>query len=239
MSPSYQTIPPANAPKDDPSSTLVPMMKKIGIVAMVGTALVVGYSYYGSSTNPARIDIATTTMTTTTAAANLVRGGVSNNGDAGQEDFSSTRTADTAADIEKNRRCYDGPCNKDIYRNERACRNRCTWQLNDWERDDYWDLPGNQGGRTENKAQTERNKNRIKKSADTIADIEKNGCYDGPCNQDIYCNERACKDRCPWNLHDWERVDYWDLAGNQGGRTENKAQTERNKNRIKNFKCAR
>ena len=86
MSPSYQTIPPANVPKDEPSSTLVPMMKKIAIVAMVGTALVVGYSYYGSSTNPARIDIATTTMTTTTAAANLVRGGVSNNGDAGQED---------------------------------------------------------------------------------------------------------------------------------------------------------
>ena len=55
MSPSYQTIPPANAMKEEPSSTPVPMMKKIGIAAMVGTALlVVGYSY-GSSTNPAMI----------------------------------------------------------------------------------------------------------------------------------------------------------------------------------------
>ena len=54
MSPSYQTIPPANAPKDEPSSTLVPMMKKVAVAAMVGTALVVGYSY-GSSTNPAMI----------------------------------------------------------------------------------------------------------------------------------------------------------------------------------------
>jgi len=59
MSPSYQTIPPANAPKDEPSSTPVPMMKQVVIAAMVGTAM---------------IDIATTTTTT----ANLVRGGVSN-----------------------------------------------------------------------------------------------------------------------------------------------------------------
>ena len=55
------------------------MMKKVVITAMVGTALVAGYSY-GSSTNPAMIDIATTTTTTT--AAYLVRGGVSNSGDA-------------------------------------------------------------------------------------------------------------------------------------------------------------
>ena len=78
MSPSYQTIiPPANAPKEERSSTPVPMMKKVGIAAMVGTALVAGYSY-GASTNPAVIDIATTT----TAAANLVHGSV-RNGDAG------------------------------------------------------------------------------------------------------------------------------------------------------------
>ena len=43
---------------------------------MIGMALlVVGYSY-GSNTHPARIDIATTTMTAT--ASNLVRGGVRN-----------------------------------------------------------------------------------------------------------------------------------------------------------------
>ena len=81
MSPSYQTIPPATS-KDEPSSTPVPMMKKVAVVAMVGTALVVGYSY-GASTNPARINIATTTT-----ATNLVRGGV-RNGDAGQEDWDS------------------------------------------------------------------------------------------------------------------------------------------------------
>ena len=87
MSPSYQTIiPPANAPKEERSSTPVPMMKKVGIAATVGTALVAGYSY-GASTNPAVIDIATTT----TAAANLVRRGV-RNGDAGQEDFVSCWT---------------------------------------------------------------------------------------------------------------------------------------------------
>ena len=62
MSPSYQTIPPANAPKDEQrSSTPVPMMQKVVIAAMmVGTALVAGYSY-GANTNPAMIDIATTT----------------------------------------------------------------------------------------------------------------------------------------------------------------------------------
>ena len=86
MSPSYQTIPPANAPKDEPS-------------AMVGTALVAGYSY-GANTNPAMIDIATTTTT-----ANLVRGGDSN----GDNSF---------AEIE-NEDCLFGPCNKN--RNEIAC----------------------------------------------------------------------------------------------------------------------
>ena len=83
MSPSYQTIPPANAPKDEPSSTLVPMMKKVAVAAMVGTALVVGYSY-GASTNPTVTDLATT------AAANLVRGG---------------------AEMKKED-CITGPCNK-------------------------------------------------------------------------------------------------------------------------------
>ena len=73
MSPSYQTIPAANAPKanapkDEHSSTPVPMMKKVVIAAMVGTALVAGYSY-SAGTNPSMIDIATTTTTT----ANLVR----------------------------------------------------------------------------------------------------------------------------------------------------------------------
>ena len=89
MVPSYQTVPlanvptKANVPKDERSSTPVTMMKKVAIAAMVGTALVVGYSY-GASTNPARINIATTTTT----AANLVHGGV-RNGDAGQEDWDS------------------------------------------------------------------------------------------------------------------------------------------------------
>ena len=65
MSPSYQTIiPPANAPKEERSSTPVPMMKKVGIAAMVGTALVAGYSYGSSTNNPAMIDIATTPKNT-------------------------------------------------------------------------------------------------------------------------------------------------------------------------------
>ena len=93
----YQTIPPANAPKDEPS-------------AMVGTALVAGYSY-GANTNPAMIDIATTTTT-----ANLVRGGDSN----GDNSF---------AEIE-NEDCLFGPCNKN--RNEKACMSGtftkgCNW----------------------------------------------------------------------------------------------------------------
>jgi len=92
MSPSYQTIPPANAPKDEQrSSTPVPMMQKVVIAAMmVGTALVAGYSY-GASTNPVMIDKATMTTTTMTTAANLVR-----RGDAGQEDFSSTSVGDNS-----------------------------------------------------------------------------------------------------------------------------------------------
>jgi len=131
MSPSYQTVPPAtnapkaNAPKEERSSTPVPMMKKVGIVAMVGTALVVGYSY-GASTNHAMI--ATTTMTTT-SAANLVRGGV-RNGDAGQEDFSSTSIGDnyvksvtnSFAEKEEEGDCIDNS-------NEKACREQkgCYW----------------------------------------------------------------------------------------------------------------
>ena len=115
MSPSYQTVPPANAPKEEPSSTPVPMMKKVAVVAMVGTALVVGYSY-GASTNPARIDIATTTMTTTATAANLVRGGVRN----GDNSFAEMEKED----------CITGPCNKN--RNEKACLSGtftkgCNW----------------------------------------------------------------------------------------------------------------
>ena len=76
MFPSYQTIPlanvptKANAPKDERASTPVLMKKKVAVaVMMVGMALlVVGYSYGSSTTNPARIDIATTTMTVTTTS---------------------------------------------------------------------------------------------------------------------------------------------------------------------------
>ena len=80
MVPSYQTVPlaivpKANAPKDERASTPVPRRKQVAVAAMmIGMALlVVGY-WYGSNTHPARIDIATTT----TMAANLVRGGVRN-----------------------------------------------------------------------------------------------------------------------------------------------------------------
>ena len=99
MFPSYQTVPLANAPKEERSSTPVPWMKKIAIAAMVGMALVVvGYSYGASTTHPAIIDI---TTTTTTTAANLVRGGSRKYGDA----------------------CYD------IGSNEEACTGRegCYW----------------------------------------------------------------------------------------------------------------
>eukprot|EP00751_Fragilariopsis_kerguelensis_P018116 CAMPEP_0170843686 /NCGR_PEP_ID=MMETSP0734-20130129/6407_1 /TAXON_ID=186038 /ORGANISM="Fragilariopsis kerguelensis, Strain L26-C5" /LENGTH=126 /DNA_ID=CAMNT_0011211905 /DNA_START=206 /DNA_END=583 /DNA_ORIENTATION=- len=50
MSPSYETVPLATPSKDEPSSTPVPMLKKIAVAAVVGAALVVGY---GSSTNQA------------------------------------------------------------------------------------------------------------------------------------------------------------------------------------------
>ena len=94
MSPSYQTIPPANAPKDERSSTPVPMMKKVVIAAMVGTALVAGYSY-GASTNPAMIKSVTNSF----------------------------------AKMEKED-CYNGPCNKNII--ESACLSGthtkgCNW----------------------------------------------------------------------------------------------------------------
>ena len=94
MVPSYQTIPPANAPKDERSSTPVPMMKKVVIAAMVGTALVAGYSY-GASTNPAMIKSVTNSF----------------------------------AKMEKED-CYNGPCNKN--KNEVACLSGtytkgCNW----------------------------------------------------------------------------------------------------------------
>jgi len=52
MPPSYQTVPLVTPPKDEPSSTSVPMMKKVAVAAMVGMALV-GGNAYGSSNNPA------------------------------------------------------------------------------------------------------------------------------------------------------------------------------------------
>ena len=61
MPPSYQTVPLAVPPKtlaippEEPAPTSVPTMKKLVVAAMVGTALVGGYSY-GSSTNPAMIN---------------------------------------------------------------------------------------------------------------------------------------------------------------------------------------
>ena len=61
MPPSYQTVPLAVPPKtlaippEEPAPTSVPTMKKLVAAAMVGTALVGGYSY-GSSTNPAMIN---------------------------------------------------------------------------------------------------------------------------------------------------------------------------------------
>ena len=99
MVPSYQTVPLANVP----TKANVPKEErsKVAVAALFGmTLLVVGYSYGASTTHPAMmIDIATTT----TAAANLVRGGISRNyGDA----------------------CYD------IGSNEGACKNSlsgCHW----------------------------------------------------------------------------------------------------------------
>ena len=49
-----QTVSLATPPKDEPSSTLVPMMIKVVAAAMVGTALVVGNAY-GFSHYPAWI----------------------------------------------------------------------------------------------------------------------------------------------------------------------------------------
>ena len=124
MVPSYQTVPlanvptKANVPKDERS--------KVAVAALFGMALlVVGYSYGASTTHPAKINIATTT----TAAANLVRGGV-RNGDAGQEDFSSTSIGDnyvksvtnSFAEKEEEGDCIDNS-------NEKACREQkgCYW----------------------------------------------------------------------------------------------------------------
>ena len=69
MFPSYQTVPlanvptKANVPKDERSSTPVMMMKKVAIVAMVGTALVAGYTY-GASTSSTTNDAAGVSFTT-------------------------------------------------------------------------------------------------------------------------------------------------------------------------------
>ena len=118
MSPSYQTIPPANAPKDEHSSTPVPRMMKVAVAAMVGTALVVvGYSY-GASINPAMFDIATTTMTKTATAAN------------------------SFAEMEKES-CRNGPCKYN--HNEKDCLSGnftkgCKWYPH--LRNDVWDTIG-------------------------------------------------------------------------------------------------
>ena len=53
MFPSYQTVPlatPPKAPKEEPSSTPVPMMKKVAVAAMVGTAFVLGFAASGGAT---------------------------------------------------------------------------------------------------------------------------------------------------------------------------------------------
>ena len=58
MSTSYQTIPSANAPTDEPSSTPVPRMKKVAVAAMMVSMafVVVGYLYGASNNNnPAMI----------------------------------------------------------------------------------------------------------------------------------------------------------------------------------------
>ena len=49
MFPSYQTVPLVNAPKEEPSSTPVPMMKKAAVAAMVGTAFVLGFAASGGA----------------------------------------------------------------------------------------------------------------------------------------------------------------------------------------------
>ena len=49
MFPSYQTVPLANAPKEEPSSIPVPRMKKVAVAAMVGTAFVLGFSASGGA----------------------------------------------------------------------------------------------------------------------------------------------------------------------------------------------
>lgn len=50
MSPSYQTVPLVTPPKVEPSSTSVPMMKKVAVAAMVGTAFLAG-SYVPRTTH--------------------------------------------------------------------------------------------------------------------------------------------------------------------------------------------
>ena len=49
MFPSYQTDPLAIVPKEEPSSIPVPMMKKIAVAAMVGTAFVLGFAASGGA----------------------------------------------------------------------------------------------------------------------------------------------------------------------------------------------
>ena len=51
MSPSYETVPLATPSKDEPSSTPVPMLKKVAVAALVGTAALVVGNPYGSNTN--------------------------------------------------------------------------------------------------------------------------------------------------------------------------------------------
>ena len=49
MFPSYQTVPLANASKEESSSPPVPRMKKVAVAAMVGTAFVLGFSASGGA----------------------------------------------------------------------------------------------------------------------------------------------------------------------------------------------
>mmetsp|Transcript_14126 Transcript_14126/g.16055 ORF Transcript_14126/g.16055 Transcript_14126/m.16055 type:complete len:154 (+) Transcript_14126:130-591(+) len=58
MSPSYQTVPLATPSKDEPSSTPVPMLKKIAVAAVVGAILVVGNGYSHTSTGITKTSVA-------------------------------------------------------------------------------------------------------------------------------------------------------------------------------------
>mmetsp|Transcript_57869 Transcript_57869/g.62526 ORF Transcript_57869/g.62526 Transcript_57869/m.62526 type:complete len:154 (-) Transcript_57869:100-561(-) len=58
MSPSYQTVPLATPSKDEPSSTPVPMLKKVAVAAVVCAFLVVGNGYSHTSTGITKTSIA-------------------------------------------------------------------------------------------------------------------------------------------------------------------------------------